>query len=85
MTELERAVVGGICIGVTGGMMLYSILREFGFSDGAMMAVGGAVFLLGGLVFTVLGALVVVKANTRNPSLFDKFGLSQLQGIQQCQ
>ena len=48
MTELERAVIGGICIGVTGGMMLYSILRQLGFTDNAMMAVGGAVFLLGG-------------------------------------
>ncbi|KFC74820.1 hypothetical protein FG93_00999 [Bosea sp. LC85] len=56
MTELERAVIGGICIGVTGGMMLYSILRQLGVSDNAMMAVGGGVFLLGGLVLTILGA-----------------------------
>lgn len=56
MTELERAVVGGVCIGVIGGMMLSSILRQLGFSDYAMMAVGGAVFLLGGLVLTILGA-----------------------------
>lgn len=56
MTEIERAVIGGICIGLTGGMMLYSILRSFGFSDGAMMVLGGGVFLTGGLLLTVLGA-----------------------------